>query len=240
MIRTLQQHAVHKGIDVYMECTLVTPPQGRRPGVRRLRLLARDAASSSLFKAKAVVLATGGIGKAWEFTSNSWEYTGDGVAMALEAGADLIDMECVQFHPTGMVWPPSVRGHPGHRGRARRRRHRSGTRTGERFMFDYIPEFFKKETADTEAEADRWYTDKKNNRRPPDLLPRDEVARAINAEVKAGRGKPARRRLPRHRHPPGRRDHQAPAAVDVPPVQGAGGRRHHHDADGGRPDRATT
>jgi succinate dehydrogenase / fumarate reductase flavoprotein subunit len=142
-----------------------------------------------LFKAKAIVLATGGIGKAWKITSNSWEYTGDGHSLALWAGADLIDMEFVQFHPTGMVWPPSVRGilvTEGVRGDG-------GTLTnnrGERFMFNYIPEFFKGETADDEAEADRWYEDKKNNRRTPDLLPRDEVARAINAEVKAGRGSP--------------------------------------------------
>ena len=110
MIRTLQQHAVHKGIDVYMECTIQRLLKDGDRVARRLRLLARERASSSLFKAKAVVLATGGIGKAWKVTSNSWEYTGDGIALALDAGADLIDMEMVQFHPTGMVWPPSVRG----------------------------------------------------------------------------------------------------------------------------------
>jgi succinate dehydrogenase / fumarate reductase flavoprotein subunit len=149
----------------------------------------RESGKFVVFKAKSVVLATGGIGKAWEFTSNSWEYTGDGVAMALDAGADLIDMECYQFHPTGMVWPHSVRGilvTEGVRGDGGVLRNSQG----RRFMFDYIPEFFRKETADSEAEADRWYTDKKNNRRPPELLPRDEVARAINAEVKAGRGSP--------------------------------------------------
>ena len=142
-----------------------------------------------IFKAKAVVLATGGIGKAWKVTSNSWEYTGDGHSLALWAGADLIDMEFVQFHPTGMVWPPSVRGilvTEGVRGDGGTLKNSKG----ERFMFNYIPEFFKGETADNEAEADRWYEDKKNNRRTPDLLPRDEVARAINAEVKAGRGSP--------------------------------------------------
>ncbi|MGH2473047.1 MAG: FAD-binding protein, partial [Candidatus Limnocylindria bacterium] len=119
--------------------------------------------------------------------SNSWEYTGDGHAMALWAGADLIDMEFVQFHPTGMVWPPSVRGllvTEGVRGDGGTLRNRSG----ERFMFKYIPEFFRADTADTEKEADAWYEDKRNNRRTPDLLPRDEVARAINSEVKAGRG----------------------------------------------------
>ena len=124
-----------------------------------------------------------------KITSNSWEYTGDGHALALWAGADLIDMEFVQFHPTGMVWPPSVRGilvTEGVRGDGAMLKNNQG----ERFMFNYIPEFFKGETADNEAEADRWYADKKNNRRTPDLLPRDEVARAINSEVKAGRGSP--------------------------------------------------
>ena len=144
--------------------------------------------SSSCFRAKAVVLATGGIGKAWKVTSNSWEYTGDGIAMALEAGADLIDMEMTQFHPTGMIWPPSVRGllvTEGVRGDGGTLKNNAG----ERFMFKYIPEFFRAETADNEDEADAWYEDKKN-RRTPDLLPRDEVARAINTEVKAGRGTP--------------------------------------------------
>ena len=155
--------------------------------------------------------------------------------MALRAGADLIDMEFVQFHPTGMVWPPSVRGilvTEGVRGDGGTLRNSKG----ERFMFRYIPDFFRAETADNEDEADRWYEDKKNNRRTPDLLPRDEVARAINAEVKAGRGSPARRRLPRHQHAPLGRLHPEAPAVDVPPVQGAGGRRHHEGADGGRSD----
>jgi succinate dehydrogenase / fumarate reductase flavoprotein subunit len=188
MIRTLQYHAIHQGIEVYMECKverLLKDDQGRIVGAFGYW---RNTGKFVLFKAKAIVLATGGIGKAWKFTSNSWEYTGDGQSLALWAGADLIDMEFVQFHPTGMVWPPSVRGilvTEGVRGDG-------GTlknNTGERFMFNYIPEFFKGETADNEAEADRWYDDK-NNRRTPDLLPRDEVARAINAEVKAGRGSP--------------------------------------------------
>src|SRR5919204_140309 len=140
-----------------------------------------------IFKARAVVLATGGIGKVYKITSNSWEYNGDGIALALEAGADLIDMEMVQFHPTGMVWPPSVQGilvTESVRGDGGTLRNASG----ERFMFKYIPEFFRSETADNEREADAWYEDKRNNRRTPDLLPRDEVARAINSEVKAGRG----------------------------------------------------
>ena len=137
----------------------------------------------------AVILATGGIGKSWKVTSNSWEYTGDGHALALRAGATLVNMEFVQFHPTGMVWPPSVRGllvTESVRGDGGVLRNSDG----ERFMFNYIPEFFKAETADTEAEADRWYDDKRNNRRPPELLPRDEVARAINSEIKAGRASP--------------------------------------------------
>jgi len=187
MIRTLQQHAVHKGIDVYMECNV---QRLLKDGERICGAFGywRESGKCVLFKCKAVVLATGGGGKAWKITSNSWEYTGDGITMALDAGADLIDVEMVQFHPTGMVWPPSVRGilvTEGVRGDG-------GTLTnseGKRFMFNYIPEFFKAETAETEKEADAWYEDKKN-RRTPDLLPRDEVARAINAEVKAGRGTP--------------------------------------------------
>ncbi len=187
MIRTLQDHAVHQGIDVHMECTIQ-------------RLLMSDGAVSGCvgywrqtgalvaFGAKAVILATGGVGKAWTITSNSWEYTGDGLALALDAGADLIDMEMTQFHPTGMVWPPSVRGilvTEGVRGDGGTLKNSAG----RRFMFDYIPEFFRQDTADTEAEADAWYEDK-TKRRTPDLLPRDEVARAINTEVKAGRGTP--------------------------------------------------
>jgi succinate dehydrogenase / fumarate reductase flavoprotein subunit len=186
MIRTLQQHAVHKGIDVYMECNLqrLLVDGGKISGAFGYW---RESGKFVLFKCKAVVLATGGGGKAWKVTSNSWEYTGDGVTMALDAGAELMDMEFMQFHPTGMVWPPSVRGilvTEGVRGDGGTLKNTKG----ERFMFNYIPEFFKAETADTEKEADAWYEDKRNNRRTPDLLPRDEVARAINAEVKAGRG----------------------------------------------------
>ncbi|HET7771759.1 MAG TPA: fumarate reductase/succinate dehydrogenase flavoprotein subunit [Chloroflexota bacterium] len=188
MIRTLQQHAVHKGIDVFMECTI---QRLVKDGDRIAGAVGywRESGKLVTFRSKAIVLATGGIGKCWKITSNSWEYTGDGIGMALDAGAELIDMEMVQFHPTGMVWPPSVRGilvTEGVRGDG-------GTlknSTGKRFMFEYIPEFFRAETAETEAEADRWYEDKTNNRRTPDLLPRDEVARAINSEVKAGRGSP--------------------------------------------------
>ena len=188
MIRTLQYHGIHQGIDVYMECTIT---RLLKDGDRVCGAVGywRESGRVVVFKAKAVVLATGGIGKAWKITSNSWEYTGDGHALALWAGADLIDMEFVQFHPTGMVWPPSVRGilvTEGVRGDGGTLKNSAG----KRFMFDYIPEFFKGETADNEAEADRWYEDKKNNRRTPDLLPRDEVARAINSEVKASRGSP--------------------------------------------------
>src|SRR5919201_1601125 len=188
MIRTLQQHAVHKGIDVFMECTI---QRLLKDGERISGAFGywRETGRFVLFKARAIVLATGGVGRCWEITSNSWEYTGDGIAMALAAGADLIDMEMTQFHPTGMVWPPSVRGilvTEGVRGDGGTLRNSEG----RRFMFDYIPEFFRAETAVDEREADAWYDDKRNNRRTPDLLPRDEVARAINAEVKAGRGSP--------------------------------------------------
>jgi succinate dehydrogenase / fumarate reductase flavoprotein subunit len=147
----------------------------------------RESGSEVLFEAPAVVIATGGVGKTFKITSNSWEGTGDGHALALKAGANLVDMEFLQFHPTGMVWPPSVRGilvTESVRGEG-------GVLTnnlGERFMFKYIPDVFKDKYADNEAEADRWYLDQDNNRRPPELLPRDEVARAINTEVKSGRG----------------------------------------------------
>ncbi len=188
MIRTLQQRAVAMGIDVFMECTVT---RLFKDGDRISGAFAywRESGRFLCFSAPTVVLATGGIGKSYKITSNSWEYTADGHALALEAGATLINMEFVQFHPTGMVWPASVRGilvTESVRGDGGVLRNSEGNR----FMFDYIPEFFKGETADTEEEADRWYTDKENNRRPPELLPRDEVARAINSEVKAGRGSP--------------------------------------------------
>ena len=188
MIRTLQQHAVHKGIDVHMECNV---QRLLKDGDRVCGAVGyfRPTGRLVVFTCKAVVLATGGVGKSWKFTSNSWESTGDGVTLGLDAGADLIDMECIQFHPTGMVWPTSVRGilvTEGVRGDGGTLKNNEGVR----FMFNYIPEYFKSETADNEKEADAWYEDKKNNRRTPDLLPRDEVARAINAEVKAGRGSP--------------------------------------------------
>jgi succinate dehydrogenase / fumarate reductase flavoprotein subunit len=149
----------------------------------------RETGKFVVFEAPAVVLCTGGIGKAFKVTSNSWEYTGDGHALALLAGATLLNMEFVQFHPTGMVWPPSVKGIlvtesvRGDRGILK-------NSEGKRFMFDYIPDVFKAQYATTEEEGDRWYDDPDNNKRPPELLPRDEVARAINSEVKAGRGSP--------------------------------------------------
>jgi succinate dehydrogenase / fumarate reductase flavoprotein subunit len=150
----------------------------------------RESGEFLLFEAPAVVLATGGVGRSYKVTSNSWEYTGDGHALALRAGATLINMEFLQFHPTGMVWPPSVKGilvTESVRGDGGVLRNSDG----KRFMFDYVPDVFRKQYADTEEEADRWYTDPDNNRRPPELLPRDEVARAINSEVKVGRGTPA-------------------------------------------------
>ena len=188
MIRTLQQRTVALGIDVFMECTVTSL---LKDGDRMSGAFGywRETGRFVCFESPSVVLATGGIGKSWKVTSNSWEYTGDGHALAMRAGAGLVNMEFVQFHPTGMVWPPSVRGilvTESVRGDGGILKNSDG----ERFMFNYIPEFFKAETADTIEEADRWYDDKKNNRRPPELLPRDEVARAINSEIKAGRGSP--------------------------------------------------
>jgi succinate dehydrogenase / fumarate reductase, flavoprotein subunit len=189
IIRTLQQKAVSAGIDVFMECKilkLLPDSEGRISGAVGYM---RPTGEMVAFTAKSVVLATGSIGKSWTYTSNSWESVGDGHAMAIWAGADVIDMECVQFHPTGMVWPLSVRGilvTEGVRGDGGVLRNSEG----KRFMFDYIADMFKAETAKTEEEADRWYEDHANNGRTPDLLPRDEVARAINSEVKAGRGSP--------------------------------------------------
>ncbi|MGY1741685.1 MULTISPECIES: fumarate reductase/succinate dehydrogenase flavoprotein subunit [unclassified Blastococcus] len=188
LIRTLQQRTVALGIDVYMECT-VTRLLTDADGISGAFGYWRESGRFVAWRAPSVVLATGGIGKSYKVTSNSWEYTGDGHSLALAAGASLVNMEFVQFHPTGMVWPPSVRGilvTESVRGDGGVLKNSAGNR----FMFDYIPDFFRKETAETEDEADRWYDDKKNNRRPPELLPRDEVARAINSEVKAGRGTP--------------------------------------------------
>jgi len=189
MIRVLQDKAVHSGIDVHMECTIVKlfVVGGKIAGALGYF---RETGRFVLFKTGAIVLATGGIGKAWQITSNSWEYTGDGHALAYEAGAELIDMEFVQFHPTGMVWPPSVRGilvTEGVRGEGGVLKNS----TGERFMFRYMPDMFKGDYADTEAESDAWVKgDRKKNRRPPELLTRDVVARAITKEIAEGRGSP--------------------------------------------------
>ena len=201
LIRTMQQKIVamqqadkkefgdaESYLKVFAEVTItdVLKENGKVAGVYGYR---REDGVELLFEASAVILATGGVGKTFKITSNSWEGTGDGHALALKAGGNLVDMEFLQFHPTGMVWPPSVRGilvTESVRGEG-------GVLTnnlGERFMFKYIPDVFKDKYADNEVEADRWYIDQDNNRRPPELLPRDEVARAINSEVKAGRGSP--------------------------------------------------
>ncbi len=208
LIRTLQQKIVslqqedyaqhgdyEANLKVYAECTvteLLRDGSGdQRDGGAVAGAFAywRETGRFVLFETPTVVLATGGIGKSFKVTSNSWEYTGDGQALALRAGASLINMEFVQFHPTGMVWPPSVKGilvTESVRGDGGVLRNSEG----KRFMFDYIPEVFKAHYADSEDEADRWYEDADNNGRPPELLPRDEVARAINSEVKADRGSP--------------------------------------------------
>ncbi|WP_310722715.1 fumarate reductase/succinate dehydrogenase flavoprotein subunit [Streptomyces sp. N2A] len=201
LIRTLQQKIVSlqqadekefgaydARLKVFQECTVtrVLKTDGKVSGTFCYE---RESGRFFVLEAPAVVLATGGIGKSFKVTSNSWEYTGDGHALALLAGAPLINMEFVQFHPTGMVWPPSVKGilvTESVRGDGGVLRNSDG----KRFMFDYIPDVFKEKYAETEDEGDRWYEDPDHNRRPPELLPRDEVARAINAEVKAGRGSP--------------------------------------------------
>ncbi|HXI60480.1 MAG TPA: fumarate reductase/succinate dehydrogenase flavoprotein subunit [Polyangia bacterium] len=188
MIRTLQDHGVHQGIKVYMENTVTTL---LKDGERIAGAFAYDRERGYLrvFKSKAVVFATGGVGRAFKITSNSWEYTGDGQALAYEAGAELMDMEFVQFHPTGMVWPPSVRGilvTEGVRGEGGVLRNKDG----RRFMFDDIPDNYKTQTADSEEEGWRYTQGDKNARRPPELLTRDHVARCIMREVKEGRGSP--------------------------------------------------
>ncbi|MBX2892963.1 MAG: fumarate reductase/succinate dehydrogenase flavoprotein subunit [Saprospiraceae bacterium] len=188
MIRTLQDHGIHLGMEVHMEFTVVTllKDGGRVVGVFGYD---RERGRFKAFRAKAVVLATGGVGRAYKITSNSWEYTGDGHSLAYHAGADLLDMEFLQFHPTGMVWPPSVRGilvTEGVRGEG-------GillNKEGRRFMFDDIPDLYKNQTADNEEEGWRYTQGDRNARRPPELLTRDHVARCIVREIKAGRGSP--------------------------------------------------
>ena len=186
MIRTLQDHGIHQGIEFYMECTVALL---LKDGLRVTGAFGyeRERGRFLVFSAGAVVLATGGIGRAFEVTSNSWEYTGDGHALAYEAGAELMDMEFVQFHPTGMVWPPSVHGllvTEGVRGEGGVLRNREG----RRFMFDDIPELYKNQTADNEEEGWRYCQGDKTARRPPELLTRDHVARCIVREIKEGRG----------------------------------------------------
>ncbi len=188
MIRTLQDHGIHQGIDVHMECTVVTLlKDGER--VAGAFVYDRERGRFHVFRAKAVVLATGGIGRAYRITSNSWEYTGDGQALAYRAGATLQDMEFVQFHPTGMVWPPSVRGilvTEGVRGEGGILKNSEG----RRFMFDDIPDNYKAQTATTPDEGWRYTQGDKSARRPPELLTRDHVARCIVREVREGRGSP--------------------------------------------------
>lgn len=207
LIRTLQQKIValqqedyrefgdyEARLKVFQECTVtrvLKEETGDGGGGRVCGTFCYDRESGRFFvlEAPSVVLATGGIGKSFKVTSNSWEYTGDGHALALLAGAPLLNMEFVQFHPTGMVWPPSVKGilvTESVRGDGGVLRNSEG----KRFMFDYVPDVFKEKYAQSEEEGDRWYDDPDHNRRPPELLPRDEVARAINSEVKAGRGSP--------------------------------------------------
>lgn len=187
MIRTLQDHGIHQGIEIYMECTALDLLKNANGEVCGIVCMWRESGEFLIFKAKSIILATGGGGKAWDVTSNSWEYTGDGYGMAYEAGAELMDMEFNQFHPTGMVWPLSVKGilvTESVRGEGGILLNNEGTR----FMFNYVPERFRSETADTKEEAALWLAGDPDARRPPELLTRDVVARAINEEVKAGRG----------------------------------------------------
>ncbi|MFJ5775956.1 fumarate reductase/succinate dehydrogenase flavoprotein subunit [Streptomyces sp. NPDC093094] len=202
LIRTLQQKIVslqqedhrrtgdyESRLKVFQECTVTRVLKDGSGRVSGVFAYERESGRFFVLEAPAVVVATGGIGKSFKVTSNSWEYTGDGHALALLAGAPLLNMEFVQFHPTGMVWPPSVKGilvTESVRGDGGVLRNSDG----KRFMFDYVPDVFKEKYAQSEDEADRWYDDPDNNRRPPELLPRDEVARAINSEVKEGRGSP--------------------------------------------------
>ena len=188
MIRTLQDHGIHQGVEVHMECTIITL---LKDGNRVIGAFgyARERGRFVVFHAKAVILATGGVGRAYKISSNSWEYTGDGHSLAYHAGAELIDMEFLQFHPTGMIWPLSVRGilvTEAVRGEG-------GillNKDGERFMFNDIPDLYKNQTADNEEEGWQYTQGDKNARRPPELLTRDHVARCIMREVKAGRGSP--------------------------------------------------
>jgi len=188
MIRTLQDHGIHQGIDVHMECTItrLLKNDGRVVGAFGYE---RERGRFTLFRTRSLVLATGGVGRAYKITSNSWEYTGDGHALAYDAGAELVDMEFVQFHPTGMIWPPSVRGilvTEGVRGEGGVLKNKDG----RRFMFDDIPANYRAQTAESEDEGWRYTQGDKSARRPPELLTRDHVSRCIVREIKEGRGSP--------------------------------------------------
>ena len=188
LIRTLQDYGIHQGFEVFMEYSVLDLLKDGDKIAGCVTMI-RDTGEFVIFKAKAVIFATGGAGKAWKVTSNSWEYTGDGYAMAYEAGAELMDIEFTQFHPTGMVWPPSVAGilvTEGVRGEGGILKNSDD----KRFMFENIPERFAAETADTEEEGNQWLKGVDGARRPPELLTRDVVARAIMKEVKEGRGTP--------------------------------------------------
>ncbi len=236
MIRTLQDHGIHQGIDVDMECVIITL---LKDGDRVVGAFGydRERGRFRLYRAKAVVLATGGIGRAYKITSNSWEYTADGLALAYRAGAELMDMEFVQFHPTGMIWPPSVQGilvTEGVRGEGGVLKNKEG----RRFMFDDIPPLYKNQTADNPEEGWRYTQGDRAARRPPELLTRDHVARSIVREVREGRGSPhggvfldiawIKEKLPN-----ARRTHQAEAPQHVPPVQTTGGYRYYQGTHGG-------
>ena len=188
MIRTLQDHGIHQGIDVHMECTItrLLKNDGRVVGAFGYE---RERGRFTLFRTRSLVLATGGVGRAYKITSNSWEYTGDGHALAYDAGAELVDMEFVQFHPTGMIWPPGVRGilvTEGVRGEGGVLKNKDG----RRFMFDDIPANYRAQTAESEDEGWRYTQGDKSARRPPELLTRDHVSRCIVREIKEGRGSP--------------------------------------------------
>ncbi len=237
MIRTLQDHGIHTGMEVHMECTVLTLliDSGRIAGAFGYD---REKGHFILWPAKAVVIATGGIGRAFKITSNSWEYTGDGHALAYRAGAELLDMEFVQFHPTGMVWPTSVRGilvTEGVRGEGGVLRNSEGRAS----CSTTFPISTKRRPPIHEEEGWRYTQGDKNARRPPELLTRDHVARCINREVKAGRGSPhggvfldiawIKQHIPKCAGA-----HQTQAAQHVPPVQAAGRYRYHQGADGSR------
>ncbi len=235
MIRTLQDHSIHQGIDVHMECTVL---RLFTDGSRIAGALGydRERGQFRLFRCKAIVLATGGVGRAYSITSNSWEYTGDGHALAYHAGAALQDMEFVQFHPTGMIWPPSVRGilvTEGVRGEGGVLRNRDG----RRFMFDDIPENYRSQTADNEEEGLALHPGRQE-RSPPAGAADPRSRRPMHSARGArGQGQPPRRRVSRHlldqaeAAQRGRAHHQE-AAQHVPPVQTAGRHRHHHHTDG--------